>query len=109
MSYRLLFVPIMAIALLFAPFAMLTGMAMATPATHHGPMMDSGHCSDQPVKKTSHPVDNSCCAAMCTAVAPSPVGTSEPPLLPSLQASPAAQRHLHSFLAELPTPPPRRA
>jgi len=112
MSLRPLFAILIALAMLFAPLAVSSGsaMAMAPAADHHSQMMDSGHCGEQPTKnKDGKSNDKSCCVAMCTAIAVAPVVPIEPHALASSADQPSLVQFNHSFLAELPTPPPRLA
>ena len=110
-SSRPLFAMMIAFAMLFAPLAMQSGSAMAmAPADHHAQMMKSGHCGEQPA--TDHDgklVDKSCCVAMCTAIAVAPVVPVEPHAFAKIMDRPSLTPVHHGFLAELPTPPPRRA
>lgn len=110
-SHRSLFAMLIAFAMLFAPLALQSGAAMAmAPADHHAQMMETGHCGEQPAK--SHDgkgMDKSCCAAMCAAVAVAPSVQAEPHALTPSVELPALDQFQRSFLAELPTPPPRLA
>ena len=111
-SLRPLFAILIAVAMLFAPLALQTGaaMAMAPAADHHAQMTESGHCGEQPAKShKGKTVDKSCCAAMCTAIAVAPTPMSEPQVFASSIERPSLIQFDHSFLAELPTPPPRLA
>lgn len=110
-SLRPLFAMIIALAMLFAPFAMPGGSAMAAmPFDHHGQMIDQDHCGDQPATGTdSKSTGKSCCVAMCAAMAVSPVSPVEPFAYLRSADRPALDQFGRSFLAELPTPPPRRA
>ena len=110
-SLRSLFAMLIAFAMLFAPVALQTGAAMAmAPADHHAQMMETGHCGEQPAKShDGKAMDKSCCAAMCTAVAVAPSVEIEPHAHAPSVERPALDQFQHSFLAELPTPPPRRA
>lgn len=110
-SLRPLSAVLIALAMLFAPFAMPSGAAMATaPADHHGQMMDKGHCGDQPAKgKADKAADKACCAAMCTAIAVAPASPAAPPVFLRSIEQPSLEQLSHSYLAKLPTPPPRRA
>lgn len=110
-SLRPLFAILIAAAMLFAPFAMQSGSAMATaPSDHQSQMMEKGHCGEQPAsRKDGVPTGKSCCVAMCTTIAVAPVSPVEP-----LGYSRSAEQTDNdefgpSFLAKLPTPPPRRA
>lgn len=111
MSLRPLFAIIIAIGMLFAPFAMQMGSAMAmAPTDHRAQMMESGHCGEQPAKDhDGKSVDKSCCVTMCTAIAVAPVAPLEPHAFAKSMDRPSLTPFHHGFLAELPTPPPRRA
>lgn len=112
MSLRPLFAMLVAVAMLFAPLTIRSGgaMAMAPAADHHARTMESGHCDDQPTKgKESQSDDKSCCVAMCVAIAVAPTTAIEPHALTSSVERPSLTQFNHSFLAELPTPPPRLA
>ena len=99
-----------ALAMLIAPVAMQSGMAMAAMPMDRGAMAQTGHCGDE----NSSSEDKSgamaqCCVAMCSAVAPLGAAAIEPiayqaPLLFRLRST----EH-RAFLAKLPTPPPRLA
>lgn len=110
-SLRPIFAILIAFAMMFAPFAMRSGSATAAmPANHHSQTMDKGHCGDKPAKGTGHKsAGKSCCLAMCTAVAVAPHASLEPMEFPRTAGQPGLYRAGHSFLAKLPTPPPRRA
>ena len=109
MSLRPLFATLIAFAMLFAPLAMETGSAMAmAPADHQAQMMEKGHCGDQP-GKNGKTMDKSCCVATCTAVAVTAVSPIEPLAFARLVDRPSLEQFRHSYLAELATPPPRRA
>ena len=111
MSLRPLFAILFAVAMLFAPLATIGGSAMAmAPADHHAQMAESGHCGEQPAKGDHHKApEKSCCVAMCAAVAVAPTTTIEPNSLATSVDRPSLTQFDHSFLAELPTPPPRLA
>jgi hypothetical protein len=110
-TLRPLFAILIAFAMLFAPLAMQSGAAMAAmPSDHHSQMMEKGHCGEQPAKGTdSKSTDMSCCVAMCTAIAMAPASVVEPFAYSRGIDRPAIDQLGRSFLAELPTPPPRRA
>jgi hypothetical protein len=111
MSFRLLLAILTGLALPFAPLGGQNGSAMAMgPGDHQMQMMESGHCDGQPAKD-NHAKSSamSCCAAMCTALAIAPMPTAGPLLLRGSPQQPALEQSGHSFLAELPTPPPRLA
>ena len=110
-SLRPLFAMLVAFTMLLAPLALQSGAAMAmAPADHHAQMMESGHCGEQPAKSDHDKVpDKSCCVAMCAAVAVAPTVSVEPHVLVASVEQPSLTQFHHSFLAELPTPPPRLA
>jgi hypothetical protein len=97
-----------ALAMLIAPLAMQSGVAMAAMPMDHGEMAEGGHCGESAPEKGDKPgAMTQCCIAMCAAVAPLDAALVEPiayhaPVLASL----VAPQH-RPFLAELPTPPPR--
>jgi len=111
MGLRPLFAIWIAFAMLFAPLVLQSGAAMAmAPADHHSQMMDKGHCGEQPAKgENNKSMDKSCCAAMCAAVAVVPAVSFEPHHFSQSIERPALDQFQHSYLAELPTPPPRLA
>lgn len=112
MSLRPLFATLIGFAMLLAPLGVISGsaMAMVPVANHHAQMMESGHCDEQPATgKDSKSDGKSCCIAMCAAVAVEPGGPAEPQALLSSTERPSLAKFDHSFLAELPTPPPRPA
>ena len=108
-SLRPLFAILIAFAMLFSPFAMRTGSAMAAmPSDHHSQVMDKGHCGEQPSSgKADKAHIKSCCVAMCTAVAVAPALPSAPLAFARVIARPAIETSPHSHLASLATPPPR--
>lgn len=110
MSLRSLFGMLIAIAMLFAPLGLSSSsaMAMVPVADHHAPMMESGHCDEQP-GQDSQSDTKSCCVAMCAAIALEPMTASEPHGLAPSPIRPSLAQFDPSFLAELPTPPPRLA
>jgi len=109
MSLRPLFAILIAIGMFMAPLAIRSGGAMAmAPSDHHEQMAMSDHCGEQP-SNTKHQKSNesACCVAMCMAVAPAPAAKLEPHFLAASLDRPALDQFGRSFLAELPTPPPR--
>ena len=111
MSLRPLFAILIAVGMFLAPLAIRSGVAMAMPLSgHHGQMAEDDHCGEQPAKnKHEKSAEDACCVAMCTAVAPAPASELEPQLFAASRDRPALDRFGRSFLAELPTPPPRLA
>ena len=99
-----------ALAMLVAPLAMQSGMAMAAMPMDHREMTQAGHCGDDDTDGQDEPgAMTQCCVAMCSAVAPLGAASLEPvayhaPLLFGLRST----GHC-TFLAKLPTPPPRLA
>ena len=110
-SPRLLLAMLIALAMLLAPLSVQGGSAMAmAPADHHGEMMDSGHCDEQPAGSgQDQSAGQSCCVTMCAAVAAASGHVVEPQPFAQSAGRPAPARFHHGFLAELPTPPPRLA
>ena len=109
-SLSKLFAILIAAAMLFAPFAMQSGMATAArPSDHHAQMMEQGHCEGQPADKDSKGAEKLCCAAMCTAIAVATSAPLEPAAFSRSVKRPSLKQSLHSFLVKLPTPPPRLA
>lgn len=108
-TLRPIFAILVALGLLFTPFGMGSASAMAAPADHHAQMMKSGHCGDQPSKKDGKAMDKSCCVAMCSAIAVAPTMTPEPHVFTMSPDLPSIAQFHHSYLAKLPTPPPRGA
>lgn len=99
-----------ALAMLIAPVAMQSGVAMAAAPQGHGEAVKEGHCGESAPDKGDKPgAMMQCCIAMCAAVAPldatAIAGVAyHAPVLSALVAT----EH-RAFLAELPTPPPRPA
>ena len=110
-SLSKLFAILIAAAMLFAPFAMQSGSAMAAmPSDHHAQMMGKGHCGEQPTKsKDDKSAEKSCCVAMCTAIAVASAASLESHAFHGPVDRPKLSAFHHGFLAKLPTPPPRRA
>ena len=111
MSLRLLFAILIAIGTFLAPLAIRSGAAMAmAPSGHHGQMAMGEHCDEQSSKgKHQKSGEDACCIAMCMAVAPAPPCDLTPQLMAAALKTPAPDQSRRSFLAELPTPPPRLA
>ena len=110
-SLRPFFAILIAAAMMLSPFAMRSGMAMAAaPADHHAQLTVDKHCGAQTGDRMSGKAgDKGCCAAMCANIALPAAAPAEPiryargidqPMIASIGAS---------FLAKLPTPPPRAA
>jgi hypothetical protein len=111
MSLRPLFAILIAVGMFLAPLGIRSGAAMAgAPSDHQEQMAMSDHC-DEPPAKTKHEKsgESACCVAMCMAVAPAPTAKLEPHFLTASADVPGPDQFSRSFLAELPTPPPRLA
>jgi len=109
MMLRPIFAILIAAAMLFAPFGMRSAMA-AAPADHHGQATAKDHCDGQPAPdQDDKSADKPCCAAMCMAVAIEPSARVEPPDFGRTAERPSPAERPHSYLAKLPTPPPRLA
>jgi len=110
-TLRPFFAILIAAAMLFAPLAMQSGSAMAAmPADHHGLTTDESHCADQPANDAEDKsTGQSCCVAMCTAIAVAPLTSSAPMAFAQIVEQPGLYRVGFGFVAKLPTPPPRRA
>lgn len=97
-----------ALAMLVAPLAMHSGMAMAAMPMDHGEMAQTGHCGDEDAGEEDRSgAMTQCCIAMCSAVTPLGAAPIErlafhAPILAGFRSS----EH-RAFLAKLPTPPPR--
>ncbi|MES2902764.1 MAG: hypothetical protein V4696_01130 [Pseudomonadota bacterium] len=102
------FAILIAVAMLFAPFAMPSGSAMAATTSGHGQMMSEGHCETQPALDMDiDAAGGSCCVAMCAAAAiPAPQFVAERVFAP-LPAIALATSQYRSVLGEIATPPPR--
>jgi hypothetical protein len=109
-SFRRFFAILIVAAMLFAPFAMQSAMAPA-PANHHAQMQANDHCDGQPAQDQDNnsSADKPCCAAMCIAVAIAPASVIEPLEFDRTAERPALAGSPNSYLAKLPTPPPRVA
>ena len=108
MTLRPFLMMLVALAMAFAPFA-VQGGAMAMPSGHDRMAMDEGHCGDEPAEDDGSAASDSCCTAMCTAIAAAPASGVEAASFARSIERPAPDRFGRSFLAELPTPPPRGA
>jgi len=105
-----LFAILVAAAMLFAPFAMQSGRAMAAMPSDDHAMMAQDHCEGQPAgDKDGTAAEDPCCAAMCAAVAIATRSPVESAVVARAAERPALERFRHGFLAKLPTPPPRLA
>jgi hypothetical protein len=99
-----------ALAMLVAPLAMQSDVAMAAMPMDHGEMAQTGHCGDEGSGSDDEPgAMTQCCVAMCSAVAPLGAAAIDAvryhaPILAGFRST----EH-RAFLAKLPTPPPRLA
>ncbi|HXG99578.1 MAG TPA: hypothetical protein VNI79_04080 [Sphingomicrobium sp.] len=108
MTLRPIFAMLIAFAMLFAPFAMRSGGAMAASTGHHGQAAAPGHCDDRAGGKSAK-AGMSCGVAMCVALAVEPAAQAEPLAFIKPIYRPAPAGAGPSFLVKLPTPPPRLA
>jgi hypothetical protein len=99
----------MALSLAMSPLTMRSAAAMAPAPAVHYEMGEVGHCDKRTQPDQPDQSDADCCIAGCTAVAPLPVPTLPPALLPAVRERPAPDRFLRGFLGEIATPPPRIA
>ena len=102
-----------ALAMLIAPFAMQSGMAMAAMPMDRGGMVSS-QCVDEDSGRDSGGEDKSgamtqCCVAMCSAVEPLGGAAVGPPAYPAPLLFGLRSTAHRAFLIELPAPPPRLA
>ena len=99
-----------ALAMLIAPIAMQSGVAMAAMPMDHREMAQAGHCDDSaPDKDDKAGAKSECCVAMCSAVAPLGAAPIEPMTYQAPMLAGFRPTGHCPFLAELPTPPPRAA
>lgn len=110
-SLKPVFAILIAFAMLFAPFAIQSGRAMAAmPSDHQSQMMAKGHCGQQSSSgKSERTHTKSCCVAMGTAIAFAPAVPSVPLAFARAMERPAIEASPQSYLAKLATPPPRAA
>jgi len=107
-TLRPIFAILIAFAMLFSPFAMQS--AMVATSGDHGQAMAADHCGEQsPDGKLDTSSGKPCCAAMCAAIAVAPPSPAENIAFARPLHRPALVRASLSFLAKLPTPPPRFA
>jgi hypothetical protein len=93
-----------------APLGMgaLAAEAAAPAGAHQMPAMKD--CGDRPGKhERSLTTGDSCCIAMCVAIAAAQSAMASPPSFKRLARRPGVALSPESYLAELPTPPPRRS
>ena len=94
--------------MLFAPFAMQSGSAMAAmPSAQHSKMVSDGHCEGQTDDNGTEVADKSCCAAMCAAPALPTQDRTDMVEFSSLLAVPGQVALYSGVLSEISTPPPR--
>lgn len=110
-SIRPFFAILIAAAMILSPFALRGGMAMAAPAgNHHAEMTNQDHCSPQQGERDAGNADGkNCCAAMCANIVLPTADPVEPLAYAQGIDQPAIASIGTSFLAKLPTPPPRAA
>lgn len=98
-----------ALVVLFAPTAALSGEAFAAVPVDHSQMMQSGHCKMPATSSGKHDkgAATGCCVAMCTALAIAPsVPLAEKTVKRALATFAVATFHVNSPI-ELATPPPK--
>ena len=99
-----------ALAMLIAPVAMQSGVAMAAMPMDHRDMARSGHCGGGGAGGEEQPgAMKQCCVAMCSAVAPLGATSPEPIAYHALLPFALVPTEHSAFLTKLPTPPPRFA
>ena len=110
-SIRPFFAILIAAAMILSPFAMRSGMAMAAaPGNHHARMTSEDHCgAQQGERDAGKAIDKNCCAAMCANIVLPTAVPVEPLAYAQCIDQPAIAAIGKSFLAKLPTPPPRAA
>ena len=108
-SISRLFAILIAAAMLFAPFAMQSGSAMAAmPSDHHSQTMSKDHCEGQPTtEKDTKSAEKDCCAAMCAASALPTQARPGEVKFSRLLAVPGTVTLYRGILSEISTPPPR--
>ena len=111
MSPRRLLWALVALAMLWGPVALQGGGVMAmAPSDHHGQMLAKGHCDTGAAgEQDDQSAGHACCVALLTAIEASSGPTLEPHALTGVPAQHPILEDGPGFLAELPTPPPRRA
>ncbi len=99
-----------AIAMLVAPVAMKSGLAMAAMPMDHRDMAQSGHCGEEDAGgEEKSGAMTQCCVAMCSAVAPLGASSPEPFAYHAPLPFALAPTEHRAFVTKLPTPPPRLA
>jgi hypothetical protein len=111
MSPRRLLWAFVALVMLWGPLALQSGAAMAmAPSDHHSQMAEKGHCDPEAAdEQDDQSANHGCCVALLTAIEASSGPTLEPHTLPGVPGQELILADGPSFLAELPTPPPRLA
>ena len=111
MSIHRLFAILVALTVLVAPAFTRAGEAFAAVPDHHAQMLTTGHCQDATPgsEQEEGSAAQSCCIAMCMAVAATPpTALAEKDLLHS-PAVYIARAFKMGLPAEIATPPPRLA
>ena len=111
MSPRRLLWALVALAMLWGPVALQSGGAMAmAPPDHQGQMIEKGHCDTEAAgEQDGKSAGHACCIALLTAIEASSGPILEPHAFGGLPGRQLLPDDGPDFLAELPTPPPRRA
>ncbi len=106
---RLLHLILAALAMMVTPLAMQSGGALAAMPMDHHEMVQAGHCGNEGSGEDEPGAITKCCVAMCSAVAPLGASSIEQIVYHAPMLGGFLPTQHRPFLAELPTPPPRRA
>ena len=110
MSPRRLLWALVALAMLWGPVALQSSAMAMAPSDHHSQMLEKGHCDTEKAgEQNDQSAGHACCVAFLTAIEASSGPTLEPHALPGVPGQQLILDDGPGFLAELPTPPPRRA
>ena len=109
MSPRRLLWALVALAMLWGPLALQSGGAMAmAPSDHHGQMLEKGHCDPEGAgEENDEATGHACCVAVLAAIEAPSGPTVEPHAVSGIPGQQPIWQNGPSFLAKLPTPPPR--
>ncbi len=110
-NIRPLFAILIAATMIIAPFAMRSGAAMAaSPGSHHAEETGQDHCDPQQGEHHGETaIDENCCPATCGNFALPPAAAVDPADFSRGTDLSSMAAIGKSFLAKLPTPPPRVA
>jgi len=95
--------------MLWGPVALQSGGAMAmAPSDHQSQMLEKGHCdSEAGGEQDDQSAGHACCVALLPAIEASSAPAFEPQTPRGVPGQKPILEDGPSFLAELPTPPPR--